>query len=39
MSGSSRVQASKWGPSTTLCEYVGRGQQGEIENPPTVKID
>ena len=38
MSGLSRVQASKWGPFTTLGGYVGRGQQGEIERihpPPT----
>jgi len=36
MSGSIRVQASKWGAFTTLCGYVGRGQQGEIERirPP-----
>jgi len=36
--GSGRVQASKWGPFTTLCGYVGRGQQGQIERihpPPT----
>ena len=31
-SGSGRVQASKWGPFTTLCGYVCRGQQGENEN-------
>jgi len=31
ISGSGRVQASKWGPFTTLCGYVCRGQQGEIE--------
>jgi len=39
MSVSNRVRASKWGPFTTLCGYVGRGQQGEIERtvhpPPT----
>ena len=40
MSGSSRVRApaSKWGPFTTLCGYVCRGQQGKIERihpPPT----
>jgi len=38
ISGSGRVQASKWGPFTTLCGYVCRGQQGEIERihpPPT----
>ena len=38
ISGSGRVQASKWGPFTNLCRYVGRGQQGEIERihpPPT----
>jgi len=29
-SGLGWVQASKWGPFTTLCGYVGRGQQGEI---------
>ena len=37
-SGSGRVQASEWGPFTTLCGYVGRGQQGRIETirpPPT----
>ena len=36
--GSGQVQASKWGPFTTLCGYVGRGQQGQIERihpPPT----
>jgi len=35
-SGSDWVQASKWGPLTTLCGYVCRGQQGEIEriHPP-----
>ena len=49
ISDSDRVQASKWGPFWTLCGYVGRGQQGEIErtahptvkicwNPPTLKI-
>ena len=41
-SGSGRVQASKWGPFTTLCGYVGRGQQGEIERihtPPTNSKD
>jgi len=31
ISSSGRVQASKWGPFTTLCGYVGRGQQGVIE--------
>jgi len=38
ISGSARVQASQWGPFTTLCRYVGRDQQGEIERihpPPT----
>jgi len=38
ISGSGRVQISKWGPFTTLCGYVCRGQQGEIERihpPPT----
>jgi len=38
ISGSGRVQASKWGPFTTLCRYVCRGQKGEIESihpPPT----
>ena len=38
ISSSGRVQASKWGPFTTLCGYVGREQQGEIERihpPPT----
>ena len=38
MSGSGRVQASKWGPFTTLCGYVGRGHLGEfwrIHPPPT----
>jgi len=30
ISGSGRVQASKWGPFTTLCGFVGRGQQAEI---------
>jgi len=36
-SGSGRVQASKQGPFTTLCGYVGKGQQGEIErmHPPS----
>ena len=37
ISGSGRVQASKWGPFTTLCGFVGRGQQAEIErtvHPP-----
>jgi len=37
-SGLDRVQVSKWGPFTTLCGYVCRGQQGEIERihpPPT----
>ena len=37
-SGSGRVQASEWGPFTTLCGYVRRGQQGKIESirpPPT----
>jgi len=39
ISGSGRVQASKWGPCTTLCGYVRRGQQEEIERihpPPTI---
>jgi len=31
ISGSGRVKASKWVPFTTLCGYVCRGQQGEIE--------
>ena len=31
ISSSGRVQASKWGPFTTLCGYVCREQQGEIE--------
>ena len=37
-SDSGRVQASERGPFTTLCGYVGRGQQGKIEGirpPPT----
>ena len=36
ISGSGRVQASKWGPFTTPCGYVCRSQQGEIErmHPP-----
>ena len=34
ISGSGRVQASKWGPFTTLCGYVCRGQQREIERRP-----
>ena len=36
--GSGWVQASNWGPFTTLCGYVDRSQQGEIErihHPPT----
>jgi len=38
ISGSGRVQASKWGPFTTLCRYVGNGQRGEIEriHPPPI---
>jgi len=38
ISGSDRVQASNWGPFTTLCRYVDKSQQGEIERihpPPT----
>jgi len=38
ISGSCRVQASKWGPFTSLCGYVCRGQQGKVErigHPPT----
>ena len=38
ISGSGDVQASTWGPFTTLCGYADRGQQGEIERihpPPT----
>ena len=38
ISGSGRFQASKWGPFTTLCGYVCRGQQREIlrmHPPPT----
>jgi len=38
ISGSGRVQASKWGPFTILCGYVCRGQPGKIERirpPPT----
>jgi len=36
ISGSGRVQASKWGPFTTVCGCVCRGQQEEIERirPP-----
>ena len=37
ISGSGRVQASKWGAFTTLCVFVGKGQQAEIErtvHPP-----
>ena len=40
-SGSNRVQASKWGPFTTLCGYVCRVQQrlkGYNLHPPIVKI-
>ena len=37
MSGSGRVQDSKLAPFTTLCGYLGRGQQGQIEriHPPS----
>ena len=38
IAASGRVQASNWGPFATLCEYVDRSQQGEIERihlPPT----
>jgi len=38
ISSSGRVQALKWGPFTTLCGYVCREQQEEIERihpPPT----
>jgi len=38
ISGSDLVKASTWGPFTTLCLYVRRGQQGETERthpPPT----
>jgi len=37
ISGSGRVQASKWGSFTTLCGFVGSGQQAETEltlHPP-----
>jgi len=36
---SGQVQASKWGPFTTQCDNVCRGQQGEIEriHPPPTK--
>ena len=43
VSGSGRIQASKWGPFTILRGSVCRGDKGRLKryilHPPTVKID